>query len=250
MKTDFAYYSSIRVNFSVHVKVNSGMDYEELVAAVHRNDPAVDRLSQIVRSHKLGQKLLLDEVPKEFFANKHLQIDKLPEAFVANGFIVVNETCADVLRKFDLGDNSLVETKFFQNDRLTPVSGEYCVLNFGGFKDTLLEDQSSAFGRSSIKTATGDADIDEFLRGMSSATINSPRGLIFKPPTKHEDDALVLSRTALEGPDLWHESRLSEGFFVSARLFNALKTAKCATPFRFNRCVVSGGSHDRRCIGG
>ena len=51
-------------------------------------------------------------------------------------------------------------------------------------------------------------------------------------------DSLAVERSALEGPDLWHDRRLSSVFFISDRLHRALEKAEMKPKFTFSRCRV------------
>jgi hypothetical protein len=231
--TEHVYFSDIRNNFSVYVELHSGLDRLDFSAAVKSNDPEVERLVDVERRYVRGEKLADDEIPSVFYVLKNRNFKNNNPAFYAHGFIVVQEKCADVLRKFDLGESSLVETKILDSDRKTPVHGKFFVLNFGSQKDTLLEEQSLGFStkpKKEFRSGLGD------LNWLHDSKV--PNEDRYWLPMKRADDGLKLSRSCLEGVDLWHESRLLDAIFFSARLHDALKAAKMATPFKFFRCSV------------
>jgi hypothetical protein len=212
------YYSKIHSNFPVYAKVYAWLSVKEFEVAHGEKSPEVARIVDIAKRYTLGDKLQDSEMPPAFCAQPHKRIAKLPEAFYANGYIVVQEKCAEVFRQFDLGENSLVPKKIYQNDRTTPVEGQFYILNFGTVKDTLIPEKSTSL----------------------TGPINHASGTMWRFPLKTADDQVVLSSKALEGPDMWHEKSMFEAIFFSERLWRALEKAKLTKPFMGFRCQIAG----------
>ena len=208
------YVSDLMHNYSVYVKVRHTMSLAEFSVAVKAKDPIVDKIIDISRRHKSGQKLLASEIPACFFADPHHKIKTLPPAFYANGYVVVGEICADVMQKFDLGETSFNEVEFFQNNKIDRVEGRYFALNFGEQKETLLDSLSTGLGSAYQRDG-----VERF---------NFP-GRLF-------DGSIKLSRHALAGRELWFERRLDSTLFMSRRMRDALTAAKLHVPFRFFEC--------------
>jgi hypothetical protein len=212
------YYSQIHSNFLVRPRLYGWRSYEELVAAHREKSPEIARTVDIAKRYTLGDKLQDSEMPPAFYVEPHIRISELPEAFYAGGCILIQENCAEIFRKFDLGENSLVPRKIFQNDKTTPVEGQFYILNFGTVKDTLVAKKSISL----------------------TGPINHARGTMWRFPLKATDDQVVLSSKALEGPDMWHEKSMFEAIFFSERLWRALEKAKLTKPFMGFRCQIDG----------
>jgi hypothetical protein len=213
------YYSSIYSNFSVYAKVHTSFNPDITKGEYDSNRLQLASEAEIYKRNKTGQKLSLAELPQQFYGNRDKKkIEKLPEAFFANGYIVVQQKCADVFVRFDLGATDLVPAKVFQKDRKTEVLGSFYVFNFGCTKQSFLPEQSTG-----IKEA-----------------IQTKDGPLWLEPLTKEDGQLALSPLALAGPDLWFEKGMPSVPFVSGRLREALQSEKLDGPFKFFRCRVVG----------
>jgi hypothetical protein len=214
---DDVYYSNIYGNFAVFAKVNTGVDEQDYSEISKNNRPVIDRLLENDRKNSTGQKLTLEELTQQFFGDRDARkIEKLPEAFFANGYITVQQKCADVFARFDLGATDLVPAKFYQKDRKTEIHGSFYVFNFGCTKQSLLPEQSTGV----------------------KVLVQTEDGPIWRLPLREEDGQVALSSLALTGPDLWFENRMPQVIFMSGRLRDALKAEKLDGPFKFFKCRV------------
>jgi hypothetical protein len=175
----------------------------------------IQTLSAILRDLKHGEPLGADAFPQQLWNQKPKPIKQLPQIFMGAGYWVLRSKAADVFRQFDLGGGGLQPVDILQNDRITPVEGEYFCLCFGNRKSALLPDQS---------------------QGLKAIGTGSQ---YWKLPPVPADDSVVLSGAALSGPDLWIDPALWNAFFVSDGLAQALKAAKVHGPFSFTRCKVA-----------
>jgi hypothetical protein len=139
--------------------------------------------------------------------------DKLPHFFVAADNWIVSRKAADIISRFDLGDGGLYPVQILKKDRKTLVEGEFLCLNVGAQKSAFLPERSPRVSNR----------IPDYSWGL---------------PDRDIDDALFVSVAALEGPDLWYDPRVYNGFFMSEALGSALKTAGMAKAFRLYRCPV------------
>jgi hypothetical protein len=53
--SEHVYLSNIRRNFDVYAKLHSGLDYDEFGAAVRRNDPIIEKMTDAVEGAKRGR---------------------------------------------------------------------------------------------------------------------------------------------------------------------------------------------------
>ncbi len=174
-----------------------------------------ERAVQAMERNRLGERQPADCFSKEMYAKyKDKKEKKQPDLFMAAGIWTVSAACAEVLRKFDLGDGDLYPVKIFQHDRKTPVEGEYFCLNFGAQKTAVLMDQCKR-----IRKPYEDYDI-------------------WEPPMAAQDNDVTVAVSALEGPDLWIDTQMRRAFFVSDALAQALREAKVSRPFKLRKCVV------------
>ena len=186
---------------------------KKVTADITVNDAA--RAIEAGRRYAAGQPLSADWFPEEIWADKGSGIRvALPALFYANGYWVVSAECADVLRRFDLGQSALYPVRALQSDRKTPLPGEYLCLSFGNVKWAFLGAESREARQ---------AEWSEEL---------------WKLPFVLKDDDLTVSAAALDGPDLWVDPALLTAFFVSDRLARALKAASVSQPFGLRRCRV------------
>jgi hypothetical protein len=138
---------------------------------------------------------------------------RLGHLFKVNGFLCVTEKAAAVLRQFDLGSGGLYPLELVRYDGVTPVDGFFWALNFGEKKNALaMEDSRSVDG----PYANGNCTPKLWVKG----------------------DDFAVTRAALDGPDIWGDERVEEGFFVSPRLGQALHKAGLAKVFHLTRCRI------------
>jgi hypothetical protein len=177
-------------------------------------DSDIQALSNIIRDLKHGEPLGSDAFPKQIWNQKPKPIKQLPEIFMGAGYWVLGERATAIFRQFDLGGGGLYPIEVLQEDRETPVEGEYFCLCFGNRKSALIPDQS---------------------QGLRPIGASSQYWKLSPVPA---DDSVALSNAALAGPDVWIDPALWQAFFVSDRLAQALKAAKVDGPFSFTRCKV------------
>ena len=130
------------------------------------------------------------------------------------GLWLLSERYAGVFRDFDMGLGALHPVQVNAIDKISPMNGDHFFFGAGSKKDAFLPDRSKNFKKSWL--------------------VDGPP---LKPWFANEND-LVFSSAALEGPDVWTDVSLSRAFFFSDRLVRAMKKAKVATKYRLLRCPV------------
>lgn len=134
--------------------------------------------------------------------------------FNVGGWMAATEEAASVFRQFDLGDGGLVPVEFYQNDQTTRIEGDYFILNIGAIKSAFLPKKSRRVRRNMfIKDRWSSSDI--------------------------RDLDIAVDKSALEGPDLWVDSRVYTHFFVSDALGQALLERDLAGGLFMSRCRIA-----------
>lgn len=176
---------------------------------------AVDAMQKSKKGEPLGPERFPKEMYGKYPDKKHRSILGI---FMANGFWTVSAECAEVLQNFNLGKTRLYPVKLFQHDRKTPVEGDYFCVSFGETKEAVLVDQSP------------------------SVRENSYTPGLFRLFPDVAEYGVKVTPDALKGCDLWVDSRLDGGLFLSDRLVQALKAAKLTRFFGLRKCEIIPGS--------
>lgn len=136
----------------------------------------------------------------------------MPDVFQGvNGFVLSNR-CADVLRRFDLGQGNLYPVKLLKRDRQTEIPGAYFYLNIGNRKRGF----QPALSPTAWPVSAG---------GWS-------------PPPALKDGQFSLSPEVLIGPDIWVDTQVWNAFFVSDALAKELFDNKLGKAFMLKQCNV------------
>ncbi|MEM7748547.1 MAG: hypothetical protein AAF346_09875 [Pseudomonadota bacterium] len=160
-----------------------------------------------------------EDLPSRFVGSKRTRKPGSPPPpylFTAGGLLAMNKSCAEVLRGFDLGDGGLHPITLWEADEVTPVPGDYYLLNFGARKEALLVDQSP-HAREVRELKKWSFILDAVLPG---------------------EPACMLTSNALEGADMWCDPLVTRAVFVSERLVSALREAEMAELFNFRFCSI------------
>ncbi|MCB1459441.1 MAG: hypothetical protein KDJ48_09295 [Nitratireductor sp.] len=163
-----------------------------------------------------GKAMPVGCIPLKFTGAYSDSLVKPPTTGVFNvgGWMAVTEAAAAIFRQFDLGDGGLVPIEFFQNDQTTRVEGNYFILNIGAIKSAFLPKKSRRVRRNMfIKDRWSSSDI--------------------------RDLDIAIDKSALEGPDLWVDSRVYTHFFISDALGQALIDADLASGLFMSRCRIA-----------
>lgn len=139
------------------------------------------------------------------------------DLFSMSGFMTFSQKGKEAVEHLDFGGGKFLPLRVFENDRTTPVPGDFFILNYKGHKEALLADQSQHLER-----------------------IYPPKDIWGLQDWLLEDGDIVVSRNAMEGPDVWVDTpRLQSAIFFSDCFVKALRDAKIKTKFKFWSCRVS-----------
>lgn len=167
--------------------------------------------------NRRGESFSAENFPKQLFAHRRSGdkaqfYDDLPDYFSCD-FVLVSERVAKILQAMDMGGGGVFPTELFQEDGKTLVEGNYYCLNFGN-KKTAFALEHSPRARSSLASR------------------------VMSPPFNVKDDDIAVSASALRGPDIWIDPTLRASFFLSDRLWQAIKSAGAGRAFNAKRCRV------------
>lgn len=170
-----------------------------------------------IRRHYDGHTLTREEFVEAMYVFDEKRWARQKDLFMADGFYAVRGKLAEVLKQFDLGEGGLIEFPIYQADKVTPLPGPFYLLNFGCIKDSAVIAQSPKLTHDFKKRIDG---YDKW--GASNLA----------------DGDIAVTTAALEGPDLWFESKLKKMILMSKRLHDAILAAKIKVNFQFSRARI------------
>lgn len=168
--------------------------------------------------HKQGYPLMRSDFPEALAVFDEKRFSQTHDIFYAGPFLAVKRKLADVLSRFDLGEGGLIPFPIYKADLVTPMDGQYFLLNFGARKNSILPERSENVVKFAVDHRTG--------------------AQIWKVNSWYEDGEVALSQAALNGPDLWFEEILDNKVFMSDALASALQDAELAEDWRFKQCRI------------
>ncbi|MBA4042922.1 MAG: hypothetical protein C0510_13120 [Erythrobacter sp.] len=169
--------------------------------------------------HMQGSALARSEFPEAEAVWDEKRFKKIKDIFMVGPFYGVKGKLADTLARFDLGEGGLIPFTVFKADLETPYPGEFFLLNFGCLKNTVLPEQSRNVIKFSVHHETG----------LQKWEVNS----------WSEDGDVVVSRTVLDGPDLWFDPAIYNKIFMSDAMAQALIAIGMGDVFKLKRCAIA-----------
>lgn len=163
------------------------------------------------RLHKTGHTLRREQFTEAAAVWNEEAWAKTGDLFMAGPFYAVKKKIADVLKNFDLGAGELVPFPIYAADLKTPVEGEYYFLNFGEHKDSFRPELSDHAYKHSMHA---------------------------KAWSVLDKDNVVVDASALDGADLWMETRVLRQVFMNGELARALKSANPKATLVLRHCEV------------
>lgn len=134
--------------------------------------------------------------------------------FVGFGRNIVEAKVAEVMRPFNLGPLGLIEYPIFEADEKTPIADKWYLLGLGVQKRSIQPKKCHL-------TPTHYDGLDLIWDG------GKDKDSLYRLGYEPADDALVVSKAALAGPDMWCEAEIKGAIFFSDGLGQALVDAGC-----------------------
>lgn len=125
---------------------------------------------------------------------------------------IVDAKVAEVMRPFDLGPLGLIEYPIFEADEKTPIADKWYLLGLGVQKRSIQPQK----GNLTPKQSHG---LDLIWDG------GKDKDSLYRLDYDPVDDALVVSKAAQAGPDMWCEAEVKGAIFFSDDLGQALVDA-------------------------
>lgn len=194
------------------------------------NEEASARRKSFLRAgsrFERGELVSIDEIGGPLWAWRRMNAkgEKAPN-FMELGFVpAVNAACKAVMEKANLGAINFHPIRILNAGRKSePWPEEVFVVNVGNTKESLAIEEGLAS--------------KEIWESGTVGIQRSPDKIRYSGyPTK----PVPLTPEALEGPDIWMESKLSRGnLFISDHLAKLLKAAKMTGGWGLKECPVLG----------
>ena len=189
-----------------------GFDFDD---TVDTDDQILSKYHTIKDHTRIGKPAPVDLLPPRLVTpGKGSGLRQVPPLYVDWPVAVISGEVVDVLRGFELGRTTLHPVELYRADRDEVLGGGHHFLNIGERKDALIAEQST-----SLRPV--------FEEGQ------------FKTSALLKDDECAVRSSVLKGADLWIDWAFPfKIFFVSDRLYQALKAAKLHKKLTLKRCRV------------
>ena len=185
--------------------------------AKHIRGSLPDEMLKNMNRHNKGEFLSRKEMPEASYVFSEKSFKKAKDLFPVAGFIVVRGQLAKILSEMDLGEGALVPYTIYASDKETPLDDEFFILNFGAMKNSFLPHKSQK--------------VEELLNLKQD-------GIELWVNNYASDDDIAVSQSAIEGADLWYDTRISDFFFMSETLVKAIQDANIKPDLRLFKCRV------------
>nr|WP_309501397.1 hypothetical protein [uncultured Roseovarius sp.] len=169
---------------------------------------------EVIKRYERGESIASTEMPKSFI----LRGKRVSTDIMICAFLFVSEDVVEVLRRFDLGKDSLVELEaIYRGREKKPLSKVFFILT-----------------QQNRKEAFSAIDCDQsWIRKMSRIC---PQWGMFVEDAP--DNAFAVTENALDGPDIWRDPAVPQQIFFSNQLKMALDAQGIGSKLGLKRCRV------------
>ena len=162
-----------------------------------------------------GRLIAKENVPKSListFPDSRVKLDR--EFFDTGFFITVSGRIHEIMKDFDCGGGEFHAALPYRKGKLGKPLGEpFYLLNFAGKESALLPEVSSQLHHNKSLDTYSALDL--------------------------KDNDVVVSKAALEGPDVWIDEKMNSlDIFLSGPLGDAIKAAKPKSRIYMSKCGV------------
>lgn len=176
---------------------------------------------EIVDKYHLSEKIAPVNAPTILYAHGFEKTVKLPSFFrTQDGFVIFTEACANVLKKFRLGESVLYPLSFFDIQLNEPVNAQtYYFFNIAELRSYLRPESS--------------------IRKLRKASYTKHEGyqLFNLYEAFYTDHAIAIAKDAVAcDVDLWQDPELNHSIFMSDELKKALDEAQLSDAWQLFLC--------------
>ncbi|MEN8272380.1 hypothetical protein ABFP28_16990 [Acinetobacter baumannii] len=178
---------------------------------------------EIVDQYHLSKKIESVNAPTILYAYGFGKTVKLPSFFrTQDGFVILTEACANVLKKFRLGQSALYPLSFFDIKLNEPVNDQtYYFLNIAELRSYLRPEYCTE-------------ELDKH-----SYTKNEGYQLYKLYHADYTDHAIAIKKEAVNcDVDLWQDPELNHSIFISDELKKALDDLGMGNDWNLFKCKL------------
>jgi phage-related protein len=183
---------------------------------------APDKAFEARRRNEQGIALERKDFPEASAVWNTQMYSKANDIFRIGTAYVVRGKLSEVLSRFNLGEGGLIPYPIYKADLVTPMEGDFFLLNFGARKNSFRPEMSEDAQKFSVVKATG-------LQRWDINYLN-------------ENGMVALSSSALEGADLWFEEAVYNKLFMSDALAQELIAIGMRDIFKLIECRIVEGA--------
>ncbi|MGK8801965.1 imm11 family protein [Acinetobacter seifertii] len=194
---------------------------EATAAEKEKKNEMTQKSIEIINRYHKGEKLNSENAPTILYTHGFGKTVKLPSFFrTQDGFVILTEACANVLKKFRLGQSALYPLSFFDIKLNEPVNDQtYYFLNIAELRSYLC----SEYCTKKLRTA--------------SYTKHEGYQLFNLYHAFYKDHAIAIKKDAVNcDVDLWRDPELNNSIFMSDELKKALDDAQLSDAWQLFLC--------------
>ena len=198
-------------------KVNATTEQKE-----EKNKMTQKSIEIIKRYHK-AEKLNLVNIPTILYAHGFSKTVNLPSFFrTQDGFVILTEPCANILKKFRLGESTLYPLSFFDIQLNESVNDQtYYFFNIAELRSYLRPEYCT----------------EELHKYRNTKHKGYPLFDLYH--ADYADHAIAITQEALTcDVDLWQDPELDHSIFMSAQLKMALDEAQLSEAWQLFLCEL------------
>jgi len=194
---------------------------EATAAEKEKKNEMTQKSIEIIKRYHKGEKLNSENAPTILYTHGFGKTVKLPSFFrTQDGFVILTEACANVLKKFRLGQTILYPLSFFDIKLNEPVNDEtYYFLNIAELRSYLRPEYCTE-------------ELDKH-----SYTKHEGYQLYKLYHADYTDRAIAITKEAVNSDvDLWQDPELDNSIFISDELKKALDAENLSDAWQLFLC--------------
>lgn len=194
---------------------------EATVEEKEKKKEMIQKSIEIIKRYNKGERLNPENAPTILYTHIFGKTVKLPSFFrTQDGFVILTEQCANVLKRFRLGESTLYPLSFFDIQYNELVNDQtYYFFNITEFRNYLLPE-----------CCTKDLDKHSYMK-------HEGYQLYKLYHADYTDHAIAIKKEAVGCDiDLWRDPELDNSIFMSDELKKALDEAQLSDAWQLFLC--------------